>query len=311
MPEWRALHDKPVEYRQVFHPSSSVSQGVILTWIEINKAKVDPAHVPFLYDIRDRPPQELEMRLCVFNTRDIKMMDDGGTSDVYCRAFFDSRKDACETDTHYRCQTGEASFNYRLIFKMQSDRKDWKLSFQAYDRDFFSANLVIGSQTLDLQKAFEDVILTNRPLCINKDYYDDYMKKETDLTPWEFNVDGDPEALDDTFWIPIYGKDKVTHEVGNTGFIRLRIDICPAEYAAKNKAGAARDDPNVMPFLPPPVGRLSFSFNPCVMYKQLVGPKLRRKICIWFWTSLCCALFISAVCYFVPIIMGDVMARAI
>lgn len=25
LPEWRALHDKPVEYRQIYHPSSSVS----------------------------------------------------------------------------------------------------------------------------------------------------------------------------------------------------------------------------------------------------------------------------------------------
>jgi hypothetical protein len=64
----------------------------------------------------------------VFNTRDIKMMDDGGTSDVYFRAFFDSRKDAAETDTHYRCQTGTASFNYRLIYKLMSDKKDWKLT---------------------------------------------------------------------------------------------------------------------------------------------------------------------------------------
>lgn len=30
-------------------------------------------------------------------------MDAEGTSDVYIRAFFDSRKDALETDTHYRC----------------------------------------------------------------------------------------------------------------------------------------------------------------------------------------------------------------
>lgn len=27
LPEWRALHDKPVEYRQIYHPSSGVSQG--------------------------------------------------------------------------------------------------------------------------------------------------------------------------------------------------------------------------------------------------------------------------------------------
>lgn len=43
------------------------------------------------------------MRVCIFDTKEIKMMDDEGTSDVYIRAFFDSKKGALETDTHYRC----------------------------------------------------------------------------------------------------------------------------------------------------------------------------------------------------------------
>jgi hypothetical protein len=129
MPEWRALKDKPIEYRQIFHPSSAVSQGVLKMWIEINKVKVDPQHVPTLYDIRDRPPEEIECRVCVFGTKDLtSTTNDSGVLDVYFRCFFDSRKDACETDTHYRCQTGEASFNYRLIFRVMSDRKDWKLT---------------------------------------------------------------------------------------------------------------------------------------------------------------------------------------
>ena len=34
--EWRALADKPVEYRQIYHPSSAVSQGVFKCWVEIN-----------------------------------------------------------------------------------------------------------------------------------------------------------------------------------------------------------------------------------------------------------------------------------
>lgn len=42
------------------------------------------------------------MRVCVFETRDIKMMDVEDTSDVYIRCFMDT-KNALETDTHYRC----------------------------------------------------------------------------------------------------------------------------------------------------------------------------------------------------------------
>ncbi len=69
------------------------------------------------WDITPKPPLDLQMRVCIFDTKEIKMMDAEGTSDVYIRAFFDSKKDPLETDTHYRCQTGNASFNYRLNFK--------------------------------------------------------------------------------------------------------------------------------------------------------------------------------------------------
>ena len=44
------------------------------------------------------------------------------------------------------------------------------------------------------------------------------------------------------------------------------MDIVPADYAEKNKVGSAREEPNANPFLPPPVGRLSFSLNPCKMF---------------------------------------------
>jgi hypothetical protein len=72
-------------------------------WIEINPIDVKPEDEPRVWDISERPPKEMQMRVCVFDTRDIKMMDDEGTSDVYIRAFFDSRGGALETDTHYRC----------------------------------------------------------------------------------------------------------------------------------------------------------------------------------------------------------------
>ena len=62
-----------------------------------------PEKAKRVWDIKERPPEEFEVRVCVFNTEEIAMMDDEGTSDVYIRAFFDSRKDSLETDTHYRC----------------------------------------------------------------------------------------------------------------------------------------------------------------------------------------------------------------
>ena len=93
LPEWRALADKPVEFRQIYHPSSSVSQGVFKCWVEINPAKCEPEIDEKLkpYDISQKPDEEFEVRLVVWDTKEIKMMDAEGTSDVYIRAFFDSK----------------------------------------------------------------------------------------------------------------------------------------------------------------------------------------------------------------------------
>ena len=45
------------------------------------------------WDIAEKPAEFFEIRICVFNCKDVTMMDAEGTSDVYCRGFFDSRED--------------------------------------------------------------------------------------------------------------------------------------------------------------------------------------------------------------------------
>ena len=301
LPEWRALHDKPVEYRQIYHPSSSVSQGQLKLWIEINPADVPPDEEVRVWEIQERPPIEMQMRVCVFDTRDIKMMDDEGTSDVFIRAYFDSRHGALETDTHYRCQTGKASFNYRLNYKVTMPRKDYRFTVQAYDRDFFKSNDIIGSAMINLKQAFQDVDLTKRPLQINKKYYEKYMRKDGDK-PLEF------EQEEDSFWLPMLSKDK-DGKIEDNGHVRIRIDITTMEHAEKNKIGSAREEPNNDPFLPPPVGRLTFSFNPCEMYKQLVGPAMRRKIAIWCCVTISSILCVMILYYLVPIVIGGIITN--
>lgn len=97
---WLTLADKPIEYRQIYHDSSTVSQGVVKLWLEIIPSVKSSDCKE--WDISEKPPEEFEVRVCIFNCKDVKIMDVEGTSDVYMRAFFDSKKDTQETDTHYR-----------------------------------------------------------------------------------------------------------------------------------------------------------------------------------------------------------------
>ena len=52
--------------------------------------------------------------------------------------------------------------------------------------------------------------------------------------------------------------------------IKLRIDlrILPMSLAKTKPLGAARENPNMEPHLPPPIGRIEFSLNP---FKMLVS----------------------------------------
>ena len=87
-------------------------------WAEINHKDSKAAGLP-PRDISPAPVEEFEVRLVIWKTKDIEMMDWEGTSDVFIRAFFDSEDDKL-TDTHWRCSNGTGSFNYRLKFKLNS-----------------------------------------------------------------------------------------------------------------------------------------------------------------------------------------------
>jgi len=131
-------------------------------------------------DISPKPTEEYEIRVAVFETRELKMMDIEGTTDGFIKAFFDSNK-AKETDTHFRNQNGNCSFNYRLLFKLKHPMKsdeDYKLKIQAYDRDFFKSNDLIGQFELDMKPVIKDAEIAVRPMAIAQDYYDNYLKPE-------------------------------------------------------------------------------------------------------------------------------------
>ncbi len=165
-------------------------------WFHIIPVSI-PANSITEYDITPKPAEDFEVRISVFDTLDVKSQDVEGTSDIYVRAFFDSN-DAKETDTHYRCQYGKASFNYRLLFPFQHPRKNqnYNLTLQLYDRDFFKSNDLIGDSILNIQMPIEDVSISKRPLQLTKQYYENYLVKKQPNLKLEFKDST-------TFYLPV------------------------------------------------------------------------------------------------------------
>lgn len=168
---------------------------------------------------------------------------------------------------------------------MAFPRKDWKFNLQAYDRDFFSSNDLIGSANIDLAQIMEDCALIKKPLCLSKDYYDGAMAGNMNTT----NVPVFDKEDSQKFWLKLMGKDE-NGKIGCTGEVRLQINVLPISFAEKNPVGKARDNPNHSPALPQPEGRIEFSINPFKMLNQFLGPEMMRKIKFFLCVGICIAL---------------------
>lgn len=133
------------------------------------------------------------------------MMDIEGTSDVYVRAFFDDNDDQT-TDTHWRCQNGKASFNYRLLFPLKSQQQFYSLNIQAWDKDIIASDDLIGSVSLPIDYLVHDAVLTDTPRYINVKYFEEYMKDqlmENKARALAEDIEFD-KSEKDKFWVPIH-----------------------------------------------------------------------------------------------------------
>mmetsp|Transcript_9294 Transcript_9294/g.6660 ORF Transcript_9294/g.6660 Transcript_9294/m.6660 type:complete len:253 (-) Transcript_9294:589-1347(-) len=125
-PDWQAMEEKPIEWRQIYHESTSLSQGVIKMWVEIEANDKETKKAQKAWDVTPEPILDYQLRLSVFGTEGLPNVDAEGCTDAYIVAYIDD-KDKRETDTHYRCSTGKASFNYRLLFDIKAPRKGYLL----------------------------------------------------------------------------------------------------------------------------------------------------------------------------------------
>jgi len=62
---WQSLLEKPVEYRPLYHNSSTMTQGTVKLWVEIIPVLLLPEAKE--WDISEKPPEWMEVRVCVLN----------------------------------------------------------------------------------------------------------------------------------------------------------------------------------------------------------------------------------------------------
>lgn len=272
--KWRSIKNKPIETRTLYHPDFSTGQGTILMWMNIFERSDRNEMVP--WNIEPEPENELQCRLIIWETEKIECMDVEGTSDIYVTAYLD-HKEKQTTDIHYRCQTGAASFNWRMLIPIKMPRDNYKLIFHVFDNDILARDDFICGGELDIYKFVKDCNILDIPIEFTRDYHqalspDQRFKNVEFLSP-----DEDPEGT--KFWVQMT-------KGGKPGRVLCSLEIVPKWKAEITPVGKGRNEPNVSPYLPPPVGRFQLSMNPIKVFNQLVGPKFRKKC----YMIICCAL---------------------
>jgi hypothetical protein len=147
--DWQNLKFKPIETRELNHPDITGQQGRILLWVEIFDKKDSINMTP--WQIAPEPISKVELRLVIWETEDMRMMDVEDTSDIYITAYVD-QKDKQSTDVHYRCQTGVGSFNWRIVLQLDVPRVNNILTLHAYDKDIFSKDDYISKAEIESQE---------------------------------------------------------------------------------------------------------------------------------------------------------------
>ena len=285
--KWKDMRNKPIETRQLKHPDFATSQGQILMWMEMFDKDERNDMTPWF--ITPEPEVELQLRLIIWECENIECMDVEGTSDVYVTAYID-QENKQSTDIHFRCQNGSPSFNYRLLLPIKVPNDRYNLIFQVYDNDILARDDFICGGQINIYKLIKEVYTLDIPVTFKRDYQN-ALSPEERIKDVEFlSKEEDPDGV--KFWVQC-SKQGVSNKKGR---VLCSLEVVPQWKAENIPVGQGRDEPNVDPYLPPPVGRIEFTLNPFKMLNQLVGPKFRRKC----YMALCVSLLVIYLICIIP-----------
>ena len=92
-------------------------------------------------------------------------------------------------------------------------------------------------------------------------------------------------------WFDLKLNKGVESEPVSNGRIALRVDLVPEDEAENDEVGKGRQEPNKDPYLPQPVGRLSFKFDLAELCREICPIWLRYLICMLICCVICLGIF--------------------
>lgn len=256
-----------IEQRTLYNPlRPEISQGVIELFVDIFPKSRE---IPGPINITPRAPQDLELRVIIWNCSDVVLSDISMTgelmSDIYVKGWLKGQDKKQRTDVHYRSLNGEGNFNWRLIFPFKYlpaeevmvikkkehfysiDKHEEKhpaiFCVQIWDNDIFHADDFLGVLELNLNKMPKPAKFA-KTVSLD-DLIDNDKGKEVQVISLfdQKNIKG---------WWPCYCDYDPSIPRELTGKIEMEVEILTKEDAETKPAGKARDEPNENPKLKPP-----------------------------------------------------------
>lgn len=113
---------------------------------------------------------------------------------------------------------------------------------------------------------------------------------------------------DDAEWLQMTYLDRRSNKSLDRGKLAVSISIVPESEAVSRPVGTGRDEPNNNPYLPPPVGRFSFSFNPLNMFFPLLWLLFSNcdAFTMFVLCCLCCCVCFIGVFAFVSVYLSGI-----
>tara|TARA_B110001452_G_scaffold264206_1_gene266845 strand:- start:238 stop:4518 length:4281 start_codon:yes stop_codon:yes gene_type:complete len=244
-PQWQEMQRQgqlPRETRQLLNAGTATAQGVVTLRVEILERKYALANP--MVELAPPVKDQYELRVIVWEARDVAIKDEAtGQSDVFVTAQprGDEQYEKQTTDTHFY-SSGDAEFNWRMIWPVFLPEKVPRLFMQVWDYDLIGANDAIGEAELNL-----------------KPIYDRALKRKTGQSI-------------ERQWVPF----SHPNFLGVQARVCVTVEVLTRAEAVLRPAGKKRDPPNENPHLEEPLrptflDSLGINFNmynPFLMFRK-------------------------------------------
>ncbi|CAD7964088.1 unnamed protein product [Amoebophrya sp. A120] len=171
---WRSLEMVPSENRGLWTLENvGMSRGSLNCWVELlDSVKSSEQKASTL---RAPPAQEIEIRVVIWDTKAIRIVDDDHTdvtltANLDCAEYFGEYPSIQDTDVHYGSKSGDAVFNWRVVYPhIRMPTKSCTLQISVFDYNMMSGNVFIADVNLDLKKYLEKVARDMDSIEVNSD----------------------------------------------------------------------------------------------------------------------------------------------